>query len=110
MLHERHATMVAGADGDAVRVEQRTDVVRVPALEIEGDDGDLLRRFAHDGESFDGLEALGRRGEQDLLVRVRGLLDLHHVFKATPSAMAPEMSGVPASKRSGASRKVVPAK
>ena len=81
MLHERHAAVVAGADGDAVRVEQRADVVRVPALEVERDDGDLLRRFAHDGESFDGLEAFGRRGEQDLLVRVRGLLDRHHVFQ-----------------------------
>ncbi len=81
MLHQRHAAMVAGADGDAVRIEQRADVVRMAAFDIERDHGDLLGRLAHDGQTFDGLEAFRRRGEQDLLMRMRGGLDGHEVFQ-----------------------------
>jgi hypothetical protein len=36
MLHERHAAVVTGPDGDTVRVEQRADVMRMSAFEIEG--------------------------------------------------------------------------
>src|SRR2546423_836027 len=36
--HQRLAAVVPGADGDAVHVQDLRDVVRVNALEVEGDD------------------------------------------------------------------------
>jgi len=71
MLHERHAAMVTGTNGNAVRIQQCADVMRVPAFDIEGDDGNLLGRLADDGQALNGLEALGRRGEQAARARAR---------------------------------------
>ena len=45
-LHQRLGAVVAGADRDAVAVEDLGDVVGVDALELEGDRAERARRRA----------------------------------------------------------------
>src|SRR5262249_28447072 len=63
--HERHGAMMAGADGDALGVEQRGDVVRVQALDGERHHGPAVDghgRAVHrdPGDSSKALERLAR--------------------------------------------------
>src|SRR3546814_6449573 len=49
-LHQRLRAVVADADGDALAVDDGADVVRMDAVEREGDDAGLLPGGAEDGE------------------------------------------------------------
>ena len=60
--------MVADPDGDAGPVDDGADVVGVDALDREGDDGGLVFGGAVDFQALDGAQALGRIGQQVLLV------------------------------------------
>ena len=102
--------MVAGADGDAGAVEHGAEVVRVDAVDEEGDHRRLARRGAEDAQPVDGLEPLGRPLQQRVLVRcaaaqvVGSLISSSSMnLTAAPSPTAPAMFGVPASKRWGGS-------
>ena len=97
--------MVAGADGDAVAVEDLGDVVGVDALDLEGDRAEALRaaRGAEDPQAGDlGEPRQGVVGDLPLVLADR----LHaksassqRSAEAIPIAWA--IAGVPASKRAG---------
>src|SRR5439155_16189568 len=63
--HQRLAAVVAGADRDAVHVQHLRHVVRVDALEVEGDDpGAALRRRPVEADARDLRQPFDRlRGE-----------------------------------------------
>src|SRR5919205_1038206 len=73
VLHDGLRAVVAGADGDALLVEDGAHVVRVHLVDDEGQHARLLARGADDAHALDRRELLGRVTEQLLLVRVRGL-------------------------------------
>ena len=50
-LHHRLRAVVPGAHGDALAVEDRADVVRVDALEHEGEHARLLARRADEAQA-----------------------------------------------------------
>ncbi len=50
-LHHRHRAVVAGADGDAFVIEDGAEVVRVDAIEREGDDRRLVGRGADEAQA-----------------------------------------------------------
>src|SRR3954469_8437246 len=61
LAHQRLAAVVAGADADAVEVEELGDVVRVNALDVEADDpGAAVRRRPVEGDARDLAELLER--------------------------------------------------
>jgi hypothetical protein len=71
-LHHRHRAVMAGADRDAVLVEDRAEIVRVHPVDDEGHEARLLGRGADHGEPRNGAEGRVRAREQCVLVRVRG--------------------------------------
>ena len=106
-VHQQLGAVVAGADGDAVAVEDLGDVVGVDALELEGDRAEPLgaARRAEDPQA---------RHLGEPLQRVVG--DLALVLARPPPSRAPSsqrsaeaipiawaIAGVPASKRAGES-------
>ena len=104
--------MVAGADGDAVAVEDLGDVVGVDALDLEGDRADPLgpRRRAEDPQAGDLGEPLERVGGDLALVR-RATASIPSASSQRSAAAIPiawAIAGVPASKRAGGSAQVVP--
>ncbi len=62
--------MVAGADRDAFAVEHRSDVVRVDAIEDEGENPCLVPRRPDDAQARNCRERLRRVGQQVPLVRL----------------------------------------
>ena len=72
-VHEQLGAVVAGADRDAVAVEDLGDVVGVDALELEGDGADAVgaARRAEDAQAGDLGEALQRVVGDLALVGVR---------------------------------------
>src|SRR5215204_720690 len=73
MLHHRLRAVVTGADGNALVVEYRPDVMRVNPLDDEGKHARLLARRPDDADALDGRKFLGRVTQKLLLVRVRRL-------------------------------------
>jgi len=68
-LHEGLGTMVAGADGDALMVEQDADIGGVGVAEVEGDE---RRRLAVDMDIGEGAEAVEGAADERLLVGGNG--------------------------------------
>ena len=60
--------MVSGAHGDPFLIEDRSDVMRMNALEREGDDAGLLRCGSDDTQAVDLVQPRGRVMEKILLV------------------------------------------
>src|SRR5262245_41927544 len=74
LAHERLAAVVAGADRDAVEVEELGDIVRVRALDVEADDaGALLSRRAVERDARDLAEPIERVPGEEVLVGLDGL-------------------------------------
>ena len=102
MLHHRLRTVVAGADGDALVVEYRADVVRMNPLNDEGEYARLLARRPDDADALDGRKPLGRVTQKLLLVRVRRLaVNAVQIINRGAEPDREAMAGVPASNLSG---------
>ena len=71
VVHQRHAAVMAGADGDAVGRQVLGDVQRRDrrVVDDEGDDGGFAVRRADDPQFWDVGEPLGRMREQRVLGR-----------------------------------------
>ena len=106
-VHQRLRAVVAGADGDAVAVEDLGDVVGVDALELERDRADALGAAgrAEDAQAGDLGQALERVVGDLALVRERPRpCRARRASAAPPPSRSPARSpGVPASKRAGGS-------
>ena len=63
---------MSGADGDAVPVEDGTEIVGMHAFDHEGDQARFVGRGADEAQSLDVLERAGRMSEQGMLVFVGG--------------------------------------
>ena len=99
--------MVAGADGDAVAVEDLGDVVGVDALDLEGDRAEPVRAAgrAEDPQARHLGEAL-ERVVGDLRARARRTASIPSASSQRKAAAIPiacAIAGVPASKRAGGS-------
>src|SRR5437763_378748 len=73
-IHHGLGAVMAGADGNALAVEQRADIVRVYAFHDEGENARLLARGADQAQAGNGAERLRAIGEQGLFVG-RDLID-----------------------------------
>ena len=94
----RLGAMVPGADRDPLPVQHRADVVRVDAIQHEGQHAGLLLRGADDPESGNLGHRFGRVGQQIPLVGLDGFqADAAHVIEGRSEGDAPAMFGVPAS-------------
>src|SRR5918993_3118651 len=54
VLHDGLRAVVAGADGDALAVEDGAHVVRMHLFDDEGEDARLVARVADDADALDG--------------------------------------------------------
>ena len=70
MRHHRLGAVVTRADGNAHLVNQRADIKRMQTVDVEGDDGGLVRRGAVNAEAFHRAE-LFRAVLQQLLFPCR---------------------------------------
>src|ERR1043166_3918876 len=73
VLHDGLRAVVAGADGDALPVEDCAHVVRVNVVNDEGQYARLLARVADDADALDGGDSFGRVPQKLLLVREGGV-------------------------------------
>src|SRR5688572_9931389 len=75
--------MVTGAYGDALIVEDGSDVVRVHFFQNEAEDARLLSRGSNDPDPLDRAYPLGRVGQQ-LVLPLGDLVEtqLGHVFES----------------------------
>src|SRR5580698_7394380 len=71
-FHHRHGAVMAGADGDAILVEDRAEIVRMHALDDEGHQACLVAGGADDPEPLDPGQGGRRIVEQRVFVRARG--------------------------------------
>ena len=88
-LHERLRTVMAGADGDPMPIEDLGEVVRMDSVHDEADDAGMLvgRVRAEPAEAADLPECAPRRLEEDALVRPhRGHTDALEVLDGRPEA------------------------
>src|SRR5262249_21877105 len=72
-FHERLCAVMAGADGDALFVQDRADIVRMNAVEDEGDSPGALLGRADQANARNRGELLGRVFEQALLMSMNGV-------------------------------------
>src|SRR5450755_2683622 len=67
-VHDRLRAVVASADGDALPVEQGTDIVRVNAFHDVGENAGFFLRRADEAQARDRGERVGAVGEQGTFV------------------------------------------
>ena len=81
--HERHGAVVSAADCDALAIEERGEIVRMRAIDDEGDRADTLpRRRSDDLHARNAGELLERVRRERTVVRCDGLhADGHQPFK-----------------------------
>src|SRR5204863_509628 len=78
-LHHRLRAMVAGADGDALLVEYRADVVRMNALDSERQNARLVRGGADDLHAGNVCETRSRVFEKLVLISGRDF-EIYRVY------------------------------